>query len=82
MDKLVEVIQGRYGRIMLGGIESIQVSDYSNLKLNVFILDITEFFKSGIFTCGIDRVADTDIVNLIEEIRAEIEKLKYLLTLK
>lgn len=82
IDTLVEAIQGKYGRIMLGGIDSIQISDYSNLKLNIFILDMETFFSKEIFTCGIDQTKDSEIDNILQELSGEISKLKYLLTLK
>lgn len=81
-DKLIEAVQGKYGRIMLGGLDAIQVSDYSNLKLNVFIMDMEAFYTMEVFNCGIDPVKDREIDNLIQEITIEIDKLKYLLTLK
>jgi len=82
IDTLIEAIQGKYGRIMLGGIDSIPVSDYSNLKINMFIIDMESFFTFEIFQCGIDKNADAEIDNILHEIRGEIDKLKYLLTLK
>jgi DNA-binding ferritin-like protein len=82
IDSLIETVQGKYGRIMLGGIDSIQLSDYSNLKLNVFIMDMEAFFCAEIYNCGINPSKDAEIDNILQEIRAEIDKLKYLLTLK
>ena len=82
IDTLIEAIQGKYGRIMLGGIDSIQISDYNNLKINVFIFDMEAFFSVEIYNCGINQSADSEIDNIIQEIRGEIQKLKYLLTLK
>jgi hypothetical protein len=82
VDTLIEAIQGKYGRLMFGGIDSIQVSDYSNLKINVFIYDMETFFGNEIFLCGLNKAGDPEIENILHEIRAEIDKLKYLLTLK
>jgi len=82
IDRLMEAIQGKYGRITLGGIDSLQVSDYGKLKINMFLMDIETFYSTEIFTCGIDKVADSEIENIIQELRGEIDKLKYLLTLK
>ncbi len=82
IDKLVEAIQGKYGRIMLGGIDAIQVSDYSNLKLNIFLMDMETFYTTEIWVCGLEMTKDAEIENILQEIRAEIQKLKYLLTLK
>jgi hypothetical protein len=69
IDTLIEAIQGKYGRIMLGGIDSIQISDYSNLKLNVFLMDVESFYCSEIYNCGIDVNKDSEIDNIIQEIR-------------
>jgi hypothetical protein len=82
IDTLVEAIQGKYGRIFLGGIDSVQISDYSNLKLNMFIMDMEAFYSNEIFNCGIEKDRDAEIDNILQEIRGEIDKLKYLLTLK
>ena len=83
IDNLIECIQGKYNcRIMIGGIDSIQVSDYNNLKINVFLMDMDTFFSSEIWNCGINKAVDTEIVNVVDEIRAELDKLRYLLTLK
>ena len=82
IDKLIEAIQGKYGRIFLGGIDAIQVSDYNNLKINVFIADADLFFSNEIYLCGINQTTDTEIDNILQEIKGEIDKLTYLLTLK
>lgn len=81
-DQLIEALQGKYGRVSLGGISSLQVSDYGNLKINMFLMDIETFLTSEIFTCGVDQTRDTEILNILDEMKAEINKLKYLLTLK
>ena len=82
IDFLIETIQGKYGRVMLGGLDSITVSDYGNLKLNIFIMDMETFFTTEIFACGLDMSKDSELENILHEIKAEIQKLKYLLTLK
>jgi hypothetical protein len=82
IDTIVEAIQGKYGRITLGGIDSIQVSDYGNLKINMFLMDMDAFLINEIYHCGIDKEKDSEIENLLQEFRAEVDKLKYLLTLK
>jgi DNA-binding ferritin-like protein len=82
IDKLVEAIQGKYGRITLGGLDSIILSDYSTLKLNMFLMDLETFLESEIYCCGLEKQKDSEIENIIQELRAEVDKLKYLLTLK
>jgi hypothetical protein len=81
-DKLIESIQGKYGRIFIGGIDGVQVADYQNLKLQSFIEEINLFFGKEIYTTGIDPMKDPEIENIVEEILAETDRLKYLLTLK
>jgi hypothetical protein len=83
IDQLIEAIQGKYNcRILLGGIDSIQISDYSNLKINMFLMDMENFFANEIYLCGINKAQDPEIENILHELRAAIDKLKYLLTLK
>jgi hypothetical protein len=83
IDQLIEAIQGKYNcRILLGGIDSIQVSDYSNLKINMFLMDMENFYANEIYLCGLDKAKDPEIENILHELRAAIDKLKYLLTLK
>lgn len=81
-DVLIEAIQGKYGKIILGGIDSIQVSDYSNLKLNIFLMDMETFLSTEIYNCGLDKHKDGELEHIIDDIRSELNILKYLLTLK
>lgn len=82
IDRLIEAVQGKYGRITLGGIDSIIVSDYNTLKFNMFIMDFETFINTEIFSCGLDKDKDSEIENILQELRGEVDKLKYLLTLK
>jgi hypothetical protein len=67
---------------MFGGIENIQVADYNALKLHLFLEDMKSFFSIRLEQAGLNKETDADIYNIAQEITAEIEKLKYLLTLK
>lgn len=82
IDAIIEQIQGKYGRILLGGLESIIVSDYNTLKLNMFLMDLEMFLNTEIYSCGLDKAKDKEIDAVIDELRSLIDKLKYLLTLK
>jgi len=82
IDRFIEAIQGKYGRIFFGGIEAVQLSDYSNLKMPIFVSEMENFFKTEIYSCGLNISNDSDIENISQEIRGEIDKLKFLLTLK
>lgn len=82
IDEIVEQIQGKYGRITLGGLDSIIVSDYNTLKLNMFLMDFDTFINVEIFNCGLNKEKDREIDATIDELRSELNKLKYLITLK
>ena len=82
IDRIIETVQGKYGRITLGGLDSLIISDYSTLKLNMFLMDLETFLAVDIYQCGIDKQKDSEIENIIQELRAEVDKLKFLLTLK
>jgi hypothetical protein len=81
-DTLVEAIQGKYGRIFLNGIDNIQVADYPNLNIKAYIDEVFNFFDKEVFALGLSKDKDGEIVNIIQEILDETNKLKYLLTLK
>lgn len=80
VDRLVEAIQGKYGKFTFGGIDSVQISDYSNLKFNVFLLDMETFFRREIYSCGVTKENDPEIDNIIQELLEQIDKMKYLLS--
>ena len=82
IDRLVEAISGKYERFLLGNLESVVGSDYGMLKTHMFIVDMDTFFKVEIYNCGVDKENDDEIVNIIQELRGELDKLKYLLSLK
>jgi DNA-binding ferritin-like protein len=78
-DKLVETLLGRYRSYEYKPI-NLTLEPYSNenilVKINQYI---------GILTqkeCPILNTNDTDAQNIVEEIVAELNKLKYLLTLE
>ena len=45
-------------------------------------MDMETFYTTDIWTCGLEITKDAEIENILQEIRGEIQKLKYLLTLK
>jgi DNA-binding ferritin-like protein len=78
VDKLAEAILGNSERPKVGK-AVIELNDYSEENVQLFIEDIYNLFKGD----GME-IADgrTQIINVIDEIIAEADKLKYLLTLK
>jgi len=78
-DKLIEAIMGKYGRPRIGS-AAIEVADYMDIDMMKFFDYQYEFFTNmkGKF----DEAADGEIINILEEVVAEISKQRYLLTLE
>ena len=76
-DNLIEVYSGKYNRPNFGGIKNITFSDYYNVRIETF-LDTTIDFFTNLFIAE----QDSELANIRDEIKAELEQLKYLLTLK
>lgn len=78
-DKVVESLSGKYERVVLGKGGNIELSDYKDSDPNEFLDQIVEFFKD--YQDELDEKEDSEIINLMDEITTETDKLKYLLTL-
>jgi DNA-binding ferritin-like protein len=78
-DKLVETLLGRYRNFEYRPI-SIQLEPYSNENLIVKIEQYIKLFSQN--QCPIINKQDSDVQNIIEEILADLNQLKYLLTLE
>lgn len=81
IDKYVEVCMGKYGRIELNNNNSkIELKNMKDLSIKDYLTEFTNFLieLSGIF----NPKDDSDVLNLRDEILSEVNKLKYLLTLK
>jgi hypothetical protein len=76
-DRLVEVYAGKYQRPKFGGVQEITIADYDSIKIDVFVTAATEFFVD-LFMAE----QDAELANLRDEIVSDLQKLKYLLTLK
>jgi hypothetical protein len=76
-DRLIEVYSGKYGRPKFGGVQQLTYADYDSLKVDIFLTAACEFF-TDLFMAE----QDAELANLRDEIIADIQKLKYLLTLK
>lgn len=80
-DQFLEVYMGKYGRIALEGPnDTIQLSNIGELNIDEFICTIGDFLCS--LTNQLSDQKDTDLLNIRDEMLAEVNKLKYLLTLK
>jgi hypothetical protein len=73
IDKFVEVCMGKHGRFSFdGGSTSLEFFNLNDMDVDQFINSCLGFLVS----------LDTDLLNIRDEIMADLNKLKYLLTLK
>jgi len=79
IDTFMECFMGKYGRFRLQS-KSIQIINMEELDLEDFIQGSTEFLIG--MTDTLDPEADTDLLNIRDEMLGKINVLKYLLTLK
>lgn len=81
IDGFIEVYMGKYGRVeFASGEGTIVLKNTNDLGLNEFLNQNLEFLMS--LSNSLDPQKDTDLLNIRDEMMAEINKLKYLLTLK
>ena len=81
LDDLVEVYQGKNGKLLYTSPASIEISNADDLDINNVLTEVTDYLSST-FEEQIDLSKDTDCANIRDEILAILNKLKYLLTLK
>jgi hypothetical protein len=80
IDKFVEVMMGKQGRVEFDPEFSIMFQDIKNLSVQNFLDGITEFLVA--MTDQLDKRYDTDLLNIRDEMLGDINQLKYRLTLK
>ena len=80
IDRLVESMMGKYGRIQFDSEFSIMFQDISALSVQNFMDGITEFLVG--MTEQLDPKYDSDLLNIRDEILGDINQTKYRLTLK
>lgn len=80
IDKFVEVCMGKHGRPDFTGGYQLSGKDISELEVEHFIEQVCEFLVS--FSMIYDDKKDSDLLNIRDEMLADFNKLKYLLTLK
>jgi hypothetical protein len=79
IDTFVEVYQGQYGRIFLEN-KMIEINNINDDEVAPFVDESIGFLKEDLTGMLIDT--DTDLLNIRDELIAQFNKLKYLLTLK
>ena len=81
IDDFVEIYMGKYGRVEFSSGEgTINLKNTNTLQLNDFLKENIEWLKSLNEKLKSDN--DSDLLNLRDEMMSEINKLRYLLTLK
>lgn len=81
IDTLVEVHQGKNGRIIFETPIDLGLVNQDEIDLEDILIQLNEYL-TGPLTEMLDPVKDTDCLNIRDEILAVINKLRYLLTLK
>jgi DNA-binding ferritin-like protein len=76
-DRIVEVYSGKYKRPKFDGVRQITLADYDNLKIDAFIESFEDFMNNTFMA-----QQDSELANIKDEVIADIQKLKYLLSLK
>jgi len=79
LDRLVETLLGRYRNFEYRPL-SLELDPYSNENIIVKIEKYINLFSQK--QCPIINKQDSDVQNIIEEIVADLNQLKYLLTLE
>ena len=78
-DSLIESIMGKFGRPLTGG-ASIEVLDYNQIDVIAYFDNLYEYYTAAIDQFQ-PKEQNEEIVNILAEIIALIDKAKYLLTL-
>ena len=81
IDDFVEIAMGKYGRFILDEeTKTIKLINLSEMNPSDMIKTCTEGLIQ--FSEDLDRTADTDLLNIRDEILGNLNKLLYLLTLE
>jgi hypothetical protein len=79
IDELVEVCMGKHGRPQFDQGLNLPLLDLTSVDVMEYIDSVVQFLIS--LTNVYDSSSDSDLLNIRDEILAEFNKLKYLLTL-
>jgi hypothetical protein len=81
IDGFVESAMGKYGRFELSeGGADIKLFNLKSLEINQFLITIIDFLLG--LNQELSPEKDSDLLNIRDEILGDVNKLKYLLTLK
>jgi DNA-binding ferritin-like protein len=80
IDEFVESCMGKHGRPKYSGGYTIEGEDLEEIDVEEFLSQVINFLLS--FNESYDQTLDSDLLNLRDEMLSDVNKLKYLLTLK
>lgn len=81
-DELIEVLMGRYGIVNLDTESldnTLMIMDFTDVTDVISFLDVTIYMLKNTEMLNLTKGTDDDIINIIQEITAELEKTKYLI---
>lgn len=81
IDDFVEVFMGKYGRPIAHINFSVDLDNIADVDITAIIDDYIKFLSSD-FVAELNPEADTDLLNIRDDMLGVLNKLKYLLTLK
>ena len=80
VDQFVEVLMGKHGKLEAeGGKYQIELANYKDGGVDSVLNDFIGYLET--FDSGLEE-KHSDLFNITDEIKAEVNPLKYLLTLK
>lgn len=81
IDQFIEIYQGKYGRIKLGKVSTVRLEDIDDDS----IIDYLKKYRNYLtFTLSgsLDEIKDTDLLNIRDEMLADVNKTLYLFSLE
>jgi hypothetical protein len=78
-DEFIETYMGKYGRVIAAGTFNITLANYKDADFLVLTNNYIGFLIS--LNDMLDKVKDSDLLNIRDEILGSLNQLKYLLTL-
>lgn len=81
IDEFVETFMGKYGRIVAQNTFDLSLQNYKAVS-PIQVMDAFISFLSSDLPSQLNAQADTDLLNIRDEILGSVNKTKYLLTLK
>jgi DNA-binding ferritin-like protein len=81
IDGFVEILMGKYGRVKSKSGFKIELSNYEDLVVVDFVDKYIDYLTDDL-PSGLETEKDTDLLNIRDEMVGQLNKLKYLLTLK